>query len=107
MLISGSTISPPRCERGTTCMMSSTSIVMPSAVHIRPQLFARLEAIHPGILPRVFVERRVTVHDVDQRQIVALPDFVVVEVVTRRDLERARAELRDPRIRRRSPECGG
>ncbi len=54
----------------------------------------RLEAVEPAIgLGRVVVERRVLVEHVDLRQIVALADLEVVEVVRRRDLHRARALL--------------
>ena len=42
----------------------------------------------------IFVQRAVLVEDVDQRKVVALADFEVVEVVTRRDLHRAGAFLR-------------
>ena len=61
--------------------------------HLFPKALARIEAIEPGEGPRRVVERCVVVEDVDHLQPVAQADFVVVGVVARRHLERARAEL--------------
>jgi hypothetical protein len=57
--------------------------------------FASLEAIERAILLRhLVIERRIRIEDVDERQVVTLADFVVVEVVPRRDLHAAGAERR-------------
>ncbi len=64
-------------------------------LEVRDNALARLEAIEAAISCRcVVVEPRVEVEHADLRQAVALADFVVVEVVRRRDLHAARAELR-------------
>src|SRR5690606_21965672 len=68
----------------------------PSAerLHCRDGLLARDDAVEPAIrLGCVVVERRVLVDHVDHRQAVTEADLVVVEVVRRRDLDAARAEL--------------
>ena len=72
---------------------AASLIVMPGGFHVGPQLLARHVTIQPGIRPGVGVERRVLVHDVDDRQVVTLADLVVVGVVAGRDLQRARAEF--------------
>ena len=64
---------------------------------LRPQVLddalARFEAIQTRIRPTVFVDGAVRVHDIDDRQAVALADFEVVLVVAGRDLEGACAEV--------------
>ncbi len=52
-----------------------------------------LEAIHAGELARLVVQPSVLVQDVDERQVVAAPHLVVVEVMGRRDLHGPGAEL--------------
>ena len=71
-------------------------------VEIGNDALARLEAIESAVrLGHGVVERRVGREDVDDRQLVPLADFVVVEVVSRRDLDAAAAERRVARSRRR------
>ena len=61
---------------------------------VRQHRLARGVAVEPAVLFRgVGVDRRVEIQDLDRRQIVALPDFPVVEVVRGRDLDAARAEV--------------
>ena len=61
---------------------------------IRQHALARLKALQPAVrLRRARAERRVVVEQVDHRQIVAPPDFIVVEVVRRRNLDAAGAEF--------------
>ncbi len=58
-------------------------------------LGARLEAVHALIFGRHrLVQLGVAVEDVDHRQIVALADLEIVEIMRRRDLDRARSLLR-------------
>ena len=70
------------------------SLEEPLRVEIRDDALARLEPVEPAVgRRRVVVERRMGVEDADLRQLVALTDFIVVEVVRRRDLDAAGAEL--------------
>mmetsp|Transcript_7717 Transcript_7717/g.25581 ORF Transcript_7717/g.25581 Transcript_7717/m.25581 type:complete len:476 (-) Transcript_7717:15-1442(-) len=65
----------------------------PSLLEVRPNRFAALCAVHLGVLSRLAVHRPVLVHDVDHRQVLPLPDGVVVRVVPGCHLERARPKL--------------
>ncbi len=62
-------------------------------LHVSPQVLARLEAVLTLILAAVFVDLRRLIEHRDDRQVVTLGDGVVVRVMSRRDLERARAEI--------------
>ena len=75
--------------------MVGDSLEQPLRVEVRDDAFARLEPVEAAVgCRRVVVQRRVEVEDADLRQAVALADLVVVEVVRRRDLDAAGAELR-------------
>ncbi len=56
-------------------------------------LFSRLVAVQTRVSAAVFVDGSVVVHDIDFRQVMTLPDFEVVRVMSRRDLHHARTEL--------------
>ena len=55
--------------------------------------FARLKPVLSLVRSGLIVHTRVVIHDVDRRQLVPPPDFEVVGVVCRGDLQRAGAEL--------------
>lgn len=63
------------------------------SLQIRPECLPRLEPLEAFVLARVAVERRVAIHDVDRRQIVTLPNLIVVGVVPRGDLQAPGAKL--------------
>ena len=64
-------------------------------LHVRHDLLARVEAVEPAVfLRRLVVQPRELVEDADGFEIVAAADLEIVEVVRRRDLDRARALLR-------------
>ena len=91
--IIGSTISPPRCERGMVVVYGSVLIDQPGLLHVGPQLLAALEAVLALVRAAVLVDLRGLVQHRDDRQVVALRDVIVVRVVPGRDLQRAGAEL--------------
>ena len=67
----------------------------PGGFEVGDHALACLESIQAAVLRRHFVvERGIGREDVDHRQRVTLADFVVVEVVRRRDLDAAAAERR-------------
>ena len=67
----------------------------PQRFQVRQNPGARKSAVQAAVRGRHrVVERRIRVHDVDQGQRMTLPDFIVVEVVSRGDLDAAAAELR-------------
>src|SRR5690606_25595738 len=66
----------------------------PLRFEIRNDLLARLEAAFaPIALGYGVVQDRILIEDVDERQVVPFADFVVVEVVPRRDLDAAGSEF--------------
>ena len=83
-----------RSPRGTISLCGLTDSSRPSASRSFDDLLARVEAVHAAILlGRVVVDLRVEREDLDLRQLVALADGVVVEIVRGRDLHDARAEF--------------
>ena len=87
---------PERSPCGTAWRVVSILSQQAQRLEIGDHLLARLEAVEAAIgLPaRSSFSCAVGVEDVDQRQVVALADLEVVEVVRRRDLHRAGALLR-------------
>ena len=64
-------------------------------LHVGDDALARLEAVEAAVLlRRLVVQARELVEDADRFELVAAADLEVVEVVRRRDLDRARALLR-------------
>ena len=59
------------------------------AFHVRDALLAAFVAVEPGVLAALGVHGAVAVHDVDELEVVALADLVVVRVVGGRDLHAA------------------
>ena len=91
----GSTITPVRPERGTLSLCGFSDTSSPCALQVGEHALARLEAVQAAVgRRRVVVDLRVQRQDADRRQVVPLPDLVVVEVVRRRDLDAAGAEFR-------------
>ena len=92
---------PLRSPRGTFSLCGSIFSMQSGGFELGDDLLARLEAVEcrDNRSGAFVVELRVGREDVDQRQVVALADLVVVEIVRRRDLHAARAECRvDVRI---------
>mmetsp|Transcript_3095 Transcript_3095/g.9184 ORF Transcript_3095/g.9184 Transcript_3095/m.9184 type:complete len:352 (+) Transcript_3095:1410-2465(+) len=54
---------------------------------ILPELFPRHEPVQTLVLSGVPIQRPVVVHDVDELQVVPLPELVIVNIVPRRDLQ--------------------
>ncbi len=61
--------------------------------HIFPDGFAGFETLHTGVFAGIFVQCRIFVHNVDQSQVVALTNFIVMRVMPRGYLERASAKV--------------
>ena len=86
--------SPVRPQRGTTIRCAFSLTTRPERREIRQHRLARGVAVEAAVFfRRVGVDRRVEIQDWDRRQIVALPDLPVVEVVRGRDLDAAGAEV--------------
>ena len=66
-----------------------------NAVHLEvlPKPLARLKPVQASVLPSSCIQAAIIVHDVDDIQAAALPDLIIVQVMTRCDLEGASAEL--------------
>ena len=93
---------PVRSQRGTISLCGFVSTSRPCASRSATHRLARVEAVEAAVLRRrVVVDLRVEREDRDQRQLVALADRVVVEVVRRRDLHARRCRTRGRRSRRR------
>ena len=91
----GSTTASPRCACGTACVCGSIFSTRSSASRSATMRFLATKRSSPRYFSRHrVVELRLGVEDVDQPDLgVALVDLVIVEVVRRRDLHRARALL--------------
>ena len=63
------------------------------ALKVGEDSLARRKALHPCVGAALLVERGVLIHDVDQRQLMALANLVVVLVVGGRDLHGTGAKL--------------
>ena len=55
--------------------------------------FPCLITLHPGVPAALFVDGRVVVHNIDLRQVMTLPDFEIIWVMGRRDLNRTGSEF--------------
>ena len=75
VLTIGSTISPPRCERGTWVRYGLGLDRQSGSLHIGPQLLSTFEAIHARVrsTPQS-LHLRIAIQHADDLQPVALPD---------------------------------
>ncbi len=89
-----------RLYRGVATVMGSYVVAVGNHFHQKPLFLkllhhqlARRVAVHPRILPAVFIDGGIIVHHIDLRQIVAFPHLKVIGVMCRRNLNRARSKF--------------
>src|SRR2546426_2112 len=66
----------------------------PLRAQILQHALARFETIQPRISARILIHTGVLVHHIDLRQVMPQPGLKIIGIVRRRDLHRARPELR-------------